>query len=43
MTRPRESLFGIGMALLGIPLYVYWRKKKPGGAPAPDSAPDPAP
>jgi APA family basic amino acid/polyamine antiporter len=36
MTRPRESVFGIGMALLGIPLYVYWRKKTPGGAPAPD-------
>jgi len=43
MTRPRESVFGIGMALLGIPLYVYWRKKTRGGAPVPDSAPDPAP
>jgi APA family basic amino acid/polyamine antiporter len=43
IARPRESVFGIGMALLGIPLYVYWRKKTPGGAPAPDSAPDPAP
>jgi len=39
LARPRESLFGIGMALLGIPLYVYWRKKTPGGAPAPDPTP----
>jgi APA family basic amino acid/polyamine antiporter len=39
LARPRESVFGIGMALLGIPLYVYWRKKTPGGAPAPDPVP----
>jgi APA family basic amino acid/polyamine antiporter len=27
LSRPRESIFGIGMALLGIPLYVFWRRK----------------
>ncbi len=43
MTRPRESVFGIGMALLGIPLYVYWRKKRRDSAPAPDPAADPTP
>jgi APA family basic amino acid/polyamine antiporter len=43
MTRPRESVIGIGMALLGIPLYVYWRKKTRGGGPVPDPAPDPTP
>ena len=41
MARPRESMFGLGMALLGIPLYVYWRKKTPRGAPAPGPTPDP--
>jgi basic amino acid/polyamine antiporter, APA family len=25
--RPRESLAGLGIALLGIPLYMHWRKK----------------
>lgn len=25
--RPRESLAGLGLALLGVPLYVYWRRK----------------
>lgn len=27
LSRPRESVAGIGMALLGIPLYLYWRRK----------------
>ena len=27
VSRPRESLGGIGMALLGIPLYAFWRRK----------------
>ena len=25
VTRPRESLAGLGMAALGVPLYLYWR------------------
>jgi len=24
--RPRESLMGIGLILLGLPFYIYWRK-----------------
>jgi APA family basic amino acid/polyamine antiporter len=27
LARPRESLAGLGLALLGIPLYLYWRRK----------------
>jgi APA family basic amino acid/polyamine antiporter len=27
LSRPRESIFGIGMAMLGIPLYLFWRRK----------------
>ncbi len=27
LARPRESAVGIGMAVLGIPLYLYWRRK----------------
>jgi APA family basic amino acid/polyamine antiporter len=27
LSRPRESIFGVGMALLGIPLYLFWRRK----------------
>ena len=27
MARPRESAAGIGMALLGLPLYFYWRRR----------------
>jgi APA family basic amino acid/polyamine antiporter len=26
LTRPRESLAGLSVACLGIPLYVYWRR-----------------
>jgi basic amino acid/polyamine antiporter, APA family len=26
--RPRESLMGIGLILLGLPFYFYWRKRK---------------
>jgi basic amino acid/polyamine antiporter, APA family len=26
MARPRESLAGLGLASLGIPLYMYWRR-----------------
>jgi APA family basic amino acid/polyamine antiporter len=25
--RPRESLMGIGLILLGLPFYFYWRKQ----------------
>ena len=25
--RPRESLMGIGLILLGLPFYIYWRRK----------------
>jgi APA family basic amino acid/polyamine antiporter len=27
VARPRESLGGLALALLGIPLYLYWRRK----------------
>ena len=27
LAQPRESAAGIGMALLGLPLYAYWRRK----------------
>jgi basic amino acid/polyamine antiporter, APA family len=27
LARPRESLGGLGLALLGIPLYLHWRRK----------------
>lgn len=26
-TRPRESLMGLGLMMLGVPLYFYWRKR----------------
>jgi APA family basic amino acid/polyamine antiporter len=26
--RPRESLMGIGLILLGLPFYIYWRKAR---------------
>jgi APA family basic amino acid/polyamine antiporter len=32
LARPRESAAGIGMAILGIPLYLYWRRKAARGA-----------
>jgi APA family basic amino acid/polyamine antiporter len=25
--RPRESLMGIGLILLGLPFYFYWKKQ----------------
>ena len=28
-TRPRESLMGLGLMGLGVPLYFYWRKRNP--------------
>jgi basic amino acid/polyamine antiporter, APA family len=28
LTRPRESLAGLGLACLGIPLYLYWRRPR---------------
>ena len=28
--RPRESLMGIGLILLGLPFYFYWRKQRQG-------------
>jgi basic amino acid/polyamine antiporter, APA family len=27
-TKPRESLVGLGLALLGVPLYLYWRRPR---------------
>jgi basic amino acid/polyamine antiporter, APA family len=30
-SRPRESLAGLGLAMLGIPLYLYWRRRQPVG------------
>lgn len=32
LAQPRESAAGIGMALLGLPLYAYWRRKAARGA-----------
>jgi APA family basic amino acid/polyamine antiporter len=29
LTRPGDSLAGLGMACLGIPLYLYWRQARP--------------
>jgi basic amino acid/polyamine antiporter, APA family len=29
LTRPRESITGLAMACLGIPLYLYWRMARP--------------
>jgi APA family basic amino acid/polyamine antiporter len=29
LTRPRESLAGLGLALLGVPLYLYWYSRSP--------------
>ena len=28
LARPRESIAGLGLALLGVPLYVHWRKQE---------------
>jgi len=28
ITKPRESLEGLGLALIGIPLYLYWQRSK---------------
>ena len=25
--QPKESLIGLGLVLLGIPAYIYWKKK----------------
>jgi APA family basic amino acid/polyamine antiporter len=36
LTRPGESLAGLGMACLGIPLYLYWRLARRGAAPRAD-------
>ncbi len=33
LARPGESLAGLGMALLGVPLYVYWRRRERRRAP----------
>jgi len=30
---PTESLIGLGLALLGVPAYLWWRPKKPGTRP----------
>jgi APA family basic amino acid/polyamine antiporter len=27
---PRESLIGLGLILLGLPFYLYWKKRRPG-------------
>jgi APA family basic amino acid/polyamine antiporter len=27
--RPRESLMGIGLIVLGLPFYFYWKKQTP--------------
>jgi APA family basic amino acid/polyamine antiporter len=27
LTRPRESLLGLALAVLGVPLYLYWRRR----------------
>jgi APA family basic amino acid/polyamine antiporter len=27
--RPRESMMGIGLILLGLPFYYYWKKRLP--------------
>jgi hypothetical protein len=29
LSRPRESIIGLGMACLGIPLYLYRRRLRP--------------
>jgi APA family basic amino acid/polyamine antiporter len=29
-TKPRESLEGLALAFLGVPLYLYWRRKRVG-------------
>jgi APA family basic amino acid/polyamine antiporter len=36
LTRPGESMAGLGMACLGIPLYLYWRFARPVPAPPAD-------
>jgi APA family basic amino acid/polyamine antiporter len=32
LTKPRESLEGLGLAAIGVPLYVYWQRRKAGRA-----------
>jgi APA family basic amino acid/polyamine antiporter len=31
ITKPRESLEGLGLALIGVPLYLYWQRSKQRG------------
>jgi APA family basic amino acid/polyamine antiporter len=38
LAKPRESLIGVGMALAGIPLYVYWRRTGAQGGTVPADA-----
>ena len=28
LSRPRESIAGLGLALLGVPLYIHWRRQE---------------
>jgi APA family basic amino acid/polyamine antiporter len=37
--RPGESVAGLGMALLGVPLYLHWRRQERRRAPAPVVSP----
>jgi APA family basic amino acid/polyamine antiporter len=36
--RPLESLWGLGLAALGLPAYAYWRHRTRGATPASDGA-----
>ena len=31
-SKPRESLVGLGLAILGVPLYLYWHQRRKRGA-----------
>jgi APA family basic amino acid/polyamine antiporter len=31
LQRPRESAIGIGLIILGVPFYFYWKKRSNGG------------